>query len=391
MAEQEQHVSPKGSVVQDSADGLGTYLRRLVAASCFGSEPVMIKTNVYDEDAKVANELEYRGNLVPDNKCEQISRESPTSIFDTPLSRQMARSTRAPHTRKLAREIIAQAARKLRDAYVNLVDDRVFVQTDIYSKPHHDAFTHAEQDAQGVVSSSITLMRFLLSEPEYVMKNQLNYGMRGLLAVILLLVYKIKTEISINVCNDICPKVISQFLTYEEMDRNGHHLIKHMESLEARILIKSNVHVLVECNATKHAEFILFKYHEIGILTEYEFHLAFSAIFFYYYAAVTNPRDDLLEYLGQQLNDEQLGHAFALIGAYAISILNNKPFLDAPIEILNASLTLVHNAIKQENCRGTRCGPYADHIFPVFALTCNTMLERLKEEISASIHTKLRG
>ena len=272
------------------------------------------------------------------------------------------------------RVFLANAAKKLRDAYELLVKKGIFMLSDILEKgacQYGAPLSSAELDPMGVLHSAITLARYVLTQKALQKSGgkKLDERVRVALAGILFMSYKLRSESNFGTLN-VRNSVLATFLTKTELESynascGGYGAERAMNNVEQQLLVFVPLWEVIDNNPFTGNEFAVYEMFEEQLISEHEMYLMLGSAFFYYYCAACCTSSSLLEELGANLTAEDIGRAIALLGLSTIEIMRGG----SPREIRNSNLygsevsraaaRLVTNACEIESRMSVRTGAYA--------------------------------
>lgn len=277
-----------------------------------------------------------------------------------------------PNHSRESHALLTGAANILRDVYVHLVRNGLFLPGDCYTP---GALNCPSMDPMGVLFSAQTIARNVLTE-ELLTENKLNVQMRELLATILLMVYKVRSEsqwryVSSDGGISVC--VMSQFMQKHELPlRNVDVVREHMMHIEMQLLTKvplfrlidETPHCACEWYISEHYADILRIYRNTHRLElergdvqaradlrdledscHRETMLALTGAYFFYHAACTSGTD-MLEEMGQWATASTMGKALGYICVKAIWLLKAEAASPRPVKdkVSRAAALFVSNA-----------------------------------------------
>lgn len=255
--------------------------------------------------------------------------------------------------------LLAEAARIMLRAYKELVKVRFYSWTDIHEPDYRErVMCYPDQDPMGVLSSAIVAMRFMLNT-DILDKHGLDMRVRELLAVILHISYKLKTEASWDRGSYANITVLSCFLCKHEIPEYGWEAdwrcrdqhVDSMWSVEAQIVCSQPAFRLFDDTPYQTLETYLGSALECKELGEYEAKLILGTSFFYLYTAALNTERYFLEEIGSECTTRDIGLALAAIGLLSIHLAqSNEPprsCVESKFEshVLKGALALVSNAL----------------------------------------------
>ena len=266
---------------------------------------------------------------------------------------------RPPGTNRHHCVLLAEATRIMLRAYKELVKVRFYSFTDIHEpNPLERVMCYPEQDPMGVLASAIVAMRFMLNA-DILTKHGLDMRVREMLAVVLHISYKLKTEASWDKGSYANITVLSCFLCKHEIPEYGWEAdwrcrdqhVNSMWGVEAQIVCSQPAFRLFDDTPYQALEAYLgdaLKRKELG---EYEARLVLGTSFFYLHAAALNTERYFLEEIGLECTTHDIGLALASIGLLSIHLAQrNEPprsCVESRFEshVLKAALALVSNAL----------------------------------------------
>lgn len=285
----------------------------------------------------------------------------------------------------------------VRDVYVQLARKGLFMSTNIEARAWHADHKKAEwwgdpeQDPMGVLTSLVTLVRWMLSE-EILDQNNLNFSVRGMLTTALVLVYKLRSEDNFLRRQRALITVLTHFLTPSEFEISNYAQIEdELERFESEIVLRYPLWTLVDCSPYTGFEFETWRQCEAGHISSREASLVMGSGYFHYHAAASNPMCDTLETMGTKLTSDQIGQALALVGVTTVWLLRRPDprvpgwYSDA---VVDAAYQFVATSCTRSADLGVRTGAYADTQHVVFPMVAPETLRRLLVSLSRA---KMRG
>ena len=234
---------------------------------------------------------------------------------------------RPPGSNKHHCVLLSEAARIMMRAYKELVRVRFYSYNDICERDSERVMRSPDQDPMGIMSSAIVAMRYMLSA-DVLDDHGLDLRVRELLAVILHISYKLKTEASWDPGCYANITVLSCFLCKNEIPeygwdqdwraRNQH--VTSMWNIEAQIVCSQPTFRLFDDTPYQALETYLGNAIKDEELSEYEARLILGTSFFYLYAAALNTERYFLEEMGSNCTTADIGTALAAIGVAGIHI-----------------------------------------------------------------------
>ncbi len=326
--------------------------------------------------------------------CSQTDEETPGSnVANVGCFGPPGRSARS-------HKLLAGAANLLRDVYVHLAKHNVFEITDILEAPA--PLNCASLDPIGVLFSAQTIARNVLTEE--LLSGHSGLPIRELLATILLMCYKVRTEArwdSKHLKDGITVCVMHQFLNDDEFKvQNAAAVRKNMLGLEAQLL--ENVPIFRLIDETPHAacEWHIYDHYDrlqkafrASHSNEVEcsdndtrchadMMLALSGAYFYYHAACLSGTD-MLEEMGQFATSDTLGQALAHICLRGIWLIRPWTAELSPqppcIAVTRMAVAFVSNAarLSAQRVEGLRKGEQLNPNHPCQQLISQDALARL--------------
>lgn len=373
------------------------------------SDMVVEQAHSSPTSAMEVNELGSRASPV-----EQLGREHCPKLPATsePARREVlsqlcfAMPTRSGSSRVL----LASAANMARDVYVHLVKLCVFSGTDILS--NYGALDCPSLDPMGVLFSVQTILRLALTQ-ELLSHHNLDLQIRELVATVLMLVYKVRSEsyfrhryVSDHSVGTI---VMSQFMQSSELPlRNLDAVRSHMMHLEVEMLnklpllslIDDNPHTGMEWAVHRHCEAIVDQYkarytfelakgeldavcglRDLEAACHDEKMLALSASYFFYHAACLNTDEEMLETMGLWCTATEMGEALAYLGFRGITLLpaSERPAPTCSKTVLVAAAHFARNAqrLSAQRTAGLCVYAAANETHPVMQIVGARGLARL--------------
>jgi len=302
----------------------------------------------------------------------------------------------APHLLRV------EAARLLFSAWCQLARDRAvhWVSTDVQEidpateLKHVDLHTlviiSPEQDPLGVVSCAVGVARWLLSD-DYLAHHALDERTRLLLATVLFMVQKMKTEDRWCTGSHVGLRVLARFLHPDEMGdwatdaRVRDDWYDRMYTCEARLVTLTGLASVSDGPLSLYTAFevALSAIHEASELDDRGLVVGVGIVHFYIHAAHTNVERDVLKALGMPREVTHVGMALALIvlltcrlqphlrwGRCAPRTTRATPW-SAP-EVRSTALELVRNAT--DMAQPTYYGAYADETSLAYSYVSPRML-----------------
>ena len=215
---------------------------------------------------------------------------------------------RQPSQDEATRNTICNAIKELCVVYFFLESNLIFVvDTDL------DNDVGPESDTMRVMSSAATVIRFLLVNEKIAAakKNSLH----GVIATVLLLVYKLITENDFSRAARAPIVVLRQFLQVEIDEADFDKICSEMHDFEVQLSKSLPLHVLIFENPTTAFEFSAWSLYRKGNVTRDEVFSMLKSHFFHYFAVVTNSDVDILEELALTMTTDEIGEAFCVLGA----------------------------------------------------------------------------
>lgn len=277
-----------------------------------------------------------------------------------------------PNHSRESHALLTGAANILRDVYVHLVRTGLFLPGDCHAP---GALNCPSMDPMGVLFSAQTIARNVVTE-ELLTENKLNVRMRELLATILLMVYKVRSESQwrcVSSEGGISACVMSQFMRKHELPlRNVDVVREHVMYIEMQLLTKvplfrlidETPHCACEWYISEHYSQVVRIYRntyrlelergdlqnradlrDLEASCHQETMLALSGAYFFYHAACTSG-NDMLEEMGQWATASTMGKALGYICVKAIWLLKADSPLPLAVKdkVVRAAALFVSNA-----------------------------------------------
>lgn len=319
-----------------------------------------------------------------------------------------------------SRAMLATAANLVRDVYVHLVTNRVFTCSDILENA--SPLNCPSLDCMGVLFSAQTILRQVLTE-ELLAAHGLDVQIRELLATVLLMCYKLKSESHWSPSYSITSLVLTQFMqTHELPIRNDAVARAHVEHLEFEMVSKLPIFRLVDETPHAACEWTLYEHYN-GIVSRYrcehaeelarghlaatcdlrdlklvchkELMLCLSGCYFFYHAACLNHEQEVLEQMAVWATVGTMGEALAHISLLALHLVGQKPAPPAIDKTVGrAAALLVKNAYAMSSADakatklrtkykeyGLRTGATADSLHPCQQIVGDQALARLSSAL----------
>ena len=240
---------------------------------------------------------------------------------------QRAMCQRAPGGNRHHCVLLAEAARIMSRAYLELVRVRFYSFNDIYESQSERVMRYPDQDPMGVLYSAIVAMRYLLSD-EILDAHGLDEKVREMLAVVLHMSYKLKTETNWDPGCYANITVLSCFLCKDEIPEHGwdrdwrarDQHVSSMWNIEAQIVCSQPTFRLFDDTPYQALETYLGDAIASNELSEYEARLILGTSFLYLFATALNSERYVLEDMGSECTTADIGRALAAIGVAAIHI-----------------------------------------------------------------------
>jgi len=302
---------------------------------------------------------------------------------------------RPPSNNANHRLLLNRAVLLLNNAFKNIAKTDMFGGDDIVDDGRkwgeRFAFEHPLQDGYGALGAAVTVARYLLHE-NMMSEHGLDINTRVLLATILFMCFKLKSEISYRHGDGAQLAVVAHFLTPEELPPASRFMLGDvvdtrqtfadaMWRLEGEILRSQPVFELVDNNTSVGTELALTDMLAASLLTRRQACIILASANFFLNASVMNPKIDLLEDLGRELTAPRIGMAVALIGATAL--LDDVPRAFADYPLLVAASRFVKNASDLGD--EVRDGAYLDSRSPTWAVVGKNVLPRVQAHIDAAL------
>jgi hypothetical protein len=358
-----------------------------------------------------------RASPVEQLEQEGQSPTSPTTRASSPTLPREQPCFAAPRRTSSSRVLLANAANLMRDVYVHLVRNRVFIGNDVLE--HYEPLDCASLDPMGVLFSAQTMMRVALTQ-ELLAEHNLDMQIRELMASILLIVYKMRSESAFRQqyydSHSAMTVVMSQFMQPSELPlRQLDAVREHLTHLELEMMTKLPLFALVD--ETPHAamEWALHQHfdqqlkthlqpHQAGLacgelearcaqrdlqkLHKRELMLALSAGYFFYHAACLRTEDEMLETMAQWCTAAEMGEALAFLCVKAMSFVPGSMALappDASATVAKAAAYFVRNAnvLSASRTPGLRVAAYAQETHPCQQIVGARALGRLHSALKS--------
>lgn len=357
-------------------------------------------TECMDVDSRASPVVEPQGPPPQDQAvdCSDGEVAPPLGCFSKP--------GRAPSAVRL----LSEASNLMRDVYVYLVRHRIFVCSDILESP--EPLDRAELDPMGVLFSAQTIARNVLTD-ELLGEHALDVQIREVLAAILLMAYKLRSESNYHSrygAHSIATIVMSQFMVPAELPIRNYEAVRdHMKYIEMELLMKTPVFRLVDETPHAACEWHIYEHYRAQVdefekqhATELdagevqarcelrdmvaachsESLLALSGAYFFYHAALIADTD-MLEEMGQWATSETMGAAIAHLCLKAIHLLKQPglcrplPFVGKQVE--RAAGCFLRNAMRlsARNAKGLRADALANGLHPCQQIVGSKSLSRL--------------
>jgi hypothetical protein len=255
-----------------------------------------------------------------------------------------------------------------------------------------------EQDPLGVVSCAVGVARWLLSD-EYLARHALDERTRLLLATVLFMMQKMKTEESWDTGSRVALRVLACFLHPEEIGdwetdaRVRNNWYKRMFTCEARLVTQCGFASVSDGPLSLYTAFevALCAIHEASEIDDRGMVVGVGIVHFYIHAAHTNAERDVLEALGMPREVTHVGIALALIVLVTCRLQPHLSMCAAPRttratpwfkpEVRATALHLVRNATA--TVRHACCGAYADETSLAYSYVSPCMLSAVVRVLSA--------
>ena len=291
-----------------------------------------------------------------DNNCHLLAK--------LPLPAHRADCQRRPMLDAASRRRVAYAVKLTRNAYVQLCNHCFFMPSDIEAGVGRGWWGHVtpEVDPMGVLCASTTFVRWILTE-ELMRPNGIDMSIRTLLAVVLIITYKLRSEQTFEAGRNTSAYVLSQFLGRNDARINNLEQATNMvNDVERELVVQcAKIATLVDNSPYTAFEFAVYEWHTKGLLTEGEMKDALANAFFWYYAAASNAESDVLEKLGTMLTSEEIGRALACVAIAAVRAhactMSTPPTGFSQREYYGAA-RLIQNARAVQNDASIRIGAY---------------------------------
>ncbi len=317
---------------------------------------------------------------------------------------------RPPSGSRQARGLRVEAAQLIHQAYCALVRDGTFMWTDIDEGQSAGRIAvqrmimcSPEQDAMGVLSGALHIMRYVLSD-SYLEKELLSRSVRYRLAAILMIAYKLKSDGWWSPTAPLAMSLVARFLLPPDLGpwamnaavRANHEDRLHEEE-GAMLVSAAQLHTLVEGSVYSAAELALTHLLRANLVHPPHAVLALGTVYFYVGAAMQNEENDVLEQLGATRTTEELGAALALLGVLAQTLKDaddqcRRNTIAHDVELIveytlqqkqgpvaSASARLAENALFIS--KRMREGAYGDCSTRIFPFVADAMVERMAKAL----------
>ena len=306
--------------------------------------------------------------------------------------------------------LLGEASNLMRDVYVYLVRHRIFACSDILESP--EPLDRAELDPMGVLFSAQTIARNVLTD-ELLHEHALDVQIREVLATILLMVYKLRSESNYHSrygAHSITSIVMSQFMVPAELPIRNYDAVRdHMMHIEMELILKTPIFRLVDETPHAACEWCIYRHYRLQVTEFEERHaaeldagdvqarcelrdmvatchseslLALSGAYFFYHAALIAD-NDMLEEMGQWATSETMGEAIAHLCLKAIHLLK-QPGLCRPLpavgkQVERAAGAFLMNALRMStrNAKGLRADALGNGLHPCQQIVGSKALSRL--------------
>lgn len=320
---------------------------------------------------------------------------SPCTVMTSVVVGSPPAAAGAPHLLRV------EAARLLFSAWCQMARDREvhWIATDVeeidpnIELKHVDTrtlvITSPEQDPLGVVSCAVGVARWLLSD-DYLARHALDERTRLLLATVLFMMQKMKTEDRWGADTHVVMRVLACFLHPEEMGdwatdaQVRANWYERMYTCEARLVTQCGLASVSDGPLSLYTAFevALSSIHEASEIDDRGLVVGVGIVHFYIHAAHTNVEEDVLEALGMPREVTHVGIALALIVLVTCRLKPHLSMCGAPRttratpwsepEVRATALELVRNAtaMAQRVCYGA----YADETSLAYTYVSPRML-----------------
>ena len=245
---------------------------------------------------------------------------------------------RQPSQDEGARKTICNAIKELCVVYFFLESKGFFVvDTDLDN-------VGPESDTMHVMSSAATAIRYLLVN-EQILTAKKN-SLHGVIATVLLLVYKLITENDFSRAARAPIVVLRQFLQVEIDEADFDKICSEMHDFEVQLSKSLPLHVLIFENPTTAFEFSAWSLYRKGQVTRDEVFSMLKSHFFHYFAVVTNSDVDILEELALTMTTDEIGEAFCVLGASTAAFVRGDVVRWDHVSATNAAaLRILENSV----------------------------------------------
>ena len=291
---------------------------------------------------------------VIDAEMEDVNRASPVDSICTDVSDDCGAPATEPPTppasaarpRRSAksRTLMADAANLMRDVYIYLVRQNVLITTDILEGA--SPLECPSLDPMGVLFSAQTLLRHALTE-ELLAAHGMDLQIRMLMATVLLMSYKLRSESTWNYRLDVSATMMTQFLLRSELPLKDREAVRiNMLHLEVELVSKMPIHRLIDETAHSGFEWTVYEYYNCLELDadqkRRDTMLALSGGYFFFHAVCIQDKEEFLEIIGESYSNHEIGKAIAYICITAVSMTKTNRLATPSVISPTVSRRILH-------------------------------------------------